>query len=255
MTTLSTSLADSPLPPATLIKEWSRFGAFLTRPVLPQQRGGERNGFVAVGRLLGLDMIIMLLFVLALSAAGAFGFELPENVNNQLGLTLVAITLVVIVAPLGEELVFRSWLAGHPAVLAAAAICLVGFGLIPFVAILSAPDGNLPLWAHFSPVIAGLAAVAAAIALRKAEVPRLFARGFPFFFWFSVIGFALVHIANYSEGFTWVVLPLVLPQFALGTMLGYLRVHYGLIHAIALHAIHNAILFSLAMIGQSVAGT
>ena len=105
------------------------------------------------------------------------------------------------------------------------------------------------------PAIAIIAAPIAAIILLKKPVPRLFSRGFPVFFWLSSIAFALVHLANYTEGALWILLPLVVPQLVLSTMLGYVRVHYGLLFAMALHALHNGILFSLAMLGKAAGGT
>ena len=49
-------------------------------------------------------------------------------------------------------------------------------------------------------------------------------------------------------------LPLVLPQFILGAMLGYLRVHYGLWTAIALHMIHNGLIITIVLAASKAAG-
>ena len=73
-----------------------------------------------------------------------------------------------------------------------------------------------------------------------------FSKTFPFFFWFSTLAFALVHLWNFEEGSLAVLLPLVLPQFILGSMLGYIRVRFALWAAILLHAAHNATALSLA---------
>lgn len=238
-----------PLPsPASAREEWARYTAFLKRPQLVAL-DREGSGARAVLRMLGLDLAIMLVLIGGISVAAAAGFELPDNVNNSLKPGLGAIALVVIAAPLLEELAFRSWLRGHPAVIAVVAILAVGLGALPAIGFAM---GEGP--AQSAATLAGLAlaligAPLAAWRLIDRPAPALFRRLFPLFFWLSTLGFALIHLGNYTEGSLAILLPLVLPQFALGSMLGYLRVHYGLAHAIALHAIHNAILFSLAMAG------
>ena len=241
-------------PPATLLEEWSRFGGFLKRPHLPDARGHEPGKARAVGRLLALDMIVMVVLLTLIGVVSAFGFELPDNVNNELGLSVGAIVLVVVVAPVLEELIFRSWLTVRPAVMAAVAVSVIGFGAVPYGVSQMDPEQSMPLLLAIGPLVAMVAAPLAAYSLLRRPVPRWFIAGFPVFFWLSTLGFALVHLANYTEGSLVFRLPLVLPQFALGTMLGYLRVHYGLAPAIALHASHNALLFGLAILGKSLEG-
>lgn len=86
----------------------------------------------------------------------------------------------------------------------------------------------------------------ALILLRHRGPMAWFERLFPGFFWLATLSFALVHLANFDEGSLAILLPLVLPQFILGTMLGYVRVRIGLWAAILLHAAHNATAVSLA---------
>ena len=234
--------------PSNAVAEWRRYGAFIKAPKLPGAYNAG-SSVPAIFRLLSLDLALMLVFVGGIGLASALGFEMPSNVNNTLTPTLATATLIVLGAPIGEELVFRSWLTGHPAVLAVVALCVGGFGLAAFSSALAEGSG-----AGSALVLAGLALVfiaapLAAYFLRSRSAPDLFVRRFAIFFWLSTLGFALIHLANYTEGSLAMLLPLVLPQFALGTMLGYLRVHYGLIPAIALHAAHNAILFGLAILG------
>ena len=234
--------------PASAREEWRRYAAFLKRPSLvPLDRAS--NGVSAVLRMLGLDLMIMLVLIGGISAAAAAGFELPNNVNNSLEPGLMAIALVVIAAPLMEEIAFRSWLRGHPAVISVVIILVVGFGAFPAIGFAMQGGTAGQIFTLAGPLLAIVGAPMAAYFLLNREVPALFRRAFPVFFWLSTLGFALIHLGNYTEGSLAILLPLVLPQFALGTMLGYLRVHHGLAHAIALHAAHNAILFSLAIAG------
>ena len=46
-------------------------------------------------------------------------------------------------------------------------------------------------------------------------------------------------------------LPLVLPQFVIGAILGYTRVTYGLWASILLHALHNGAFISLVLLASS----
>ena len=249
-------LAEQVPAPANVVGEWTRFGTWMRSPALPDMSRDHGSAALATTRILLLDLAIMMVLIAALAAASAAGFELPENVNNSLEPDVWAILLVVVLAPLMEELIFRSWLAGHPPVMAAVAVCLVGFGGGALVATLIDPEGTMPALMIIGPAIALIAAPASAVLLLKKPVPHLYTRMFPVFFWLSSLAFAMVHLTNYTE-LSWsmlvIILPLVLPQLVLGTMLSYLRVHHGLIPAIALHAAHNGILFSLAMLGKLAA--
>ncbi|MGB3471653.1 MAG: CPBP family glutamic-type intramembrane protease [Erythrobacter sp.] len=251
MNTLSTSPPAAPLAPANIRSEWTRFASFLARPHLPDDAVQSHGAIGATLRMLALDLPIMVLLIGGLGVAASMGFEVPDNANNQLEPGLLTFALVALVVPLLEELAFRSWLNGRPWVIAMVVISLIGFLGVPALMTLLAQNAEPSPALITGPAIALIAAPLAAIFLFKRPVPGLFVRGFPLFFWFSTVAFALVHLANYTNGFQPVLLLLVLPQFALGAMLGYLRVHYGLVSAVALHALHNGLLFSLAMAGKA----
>src|SRR5690606_37132816 len=89
---------------------------------------------------------------------------------------------------------------------------------------------------------------------RRRPAMGWFSRAFPLFFWLSTASFACVHLLNYDEGSLYVLLPLVLPQFVTGSILGYLRVHYGLWAAMLLHSLHNGGGIALVLIGTFLAG-
>jgi membrane protease YdiL (CAAX protease family) len=234
--------------PASAREEWSRYLGFVRRPHLPALER-QASGARAVLRMLSLDLMVMLVLIAGISLAAGLGFELPENINNTLEPGLAAIALVVIAAPLGEELVFRSWLRGNPVIIGVLAVLLVGLGALPALGYAMGDGLTRQILLIGGPALALVAAPLVAYLLLNRETPPFFRRAFAFFFWLSTLGFALIHLGNYTEGSLAILLPLVLPQFALGSMLGYLRVHYGLLHAIALHAAHNAILFGLAIAG------
>jgi len=78
---------------------------------------------------------------------------------------------------------------------------------------------------------------------------RFWTNLFPWYFHFTAICFALVHLGNFEKGIS--LLPLgilyTLPQLAIGLVLGYARMNYGLKYAIALHALYNLSLMSLLL--------
>ena len=243
--------------PTSAVDQWRAYGRFVRQPFLPDagaMNTGAKPTARAVGRLLGLDMMFMLAFIGLVGLAAAFGFEMPDNVNNNLEPGIGMFLMIALLVPIAEELVFRSWLSGRPPVIAAVLFFVVGLGsLIWGGSMVQASGGAGSSLGTFlsimGPALAIIGAPLCAALLLKKPVPAVFARRFAIFYWFSVVSFALVHLANYTEGTLVVLLPLVLPQFVLGTMLGYLRVHHGLIAAIALHAAHNAILIGFVMLG------
>ena len=88
---------------------------------------------------------------------------------------------------------------------------------------------------------------------RHRPAMRWFAGLFPLFYWLSTLAFACVHLFNFEEGALFVLLPLVLPQFVLGALLGYMRVTYGLGTSIALHALHNGTAMALVALATVTA--
>ncbi|MEM6495026.1 MAG: CPBP family glutamic-type intramembrane protease [Pseudomonadota bacterium] len=239
--------------PLGALAEWRRFGAFLKRPVLPAHPGRSPGKLKGTLRMLWLDLPIMGVLIAMLSLMAELGVELPENINSTLEPSLATFALIALVAPLLEEFAFRSWLNGLPWLMALVGLCAAGVMGVPITLATLDPEGTKPSLNILALVFIA-AGVAAAIVLRKRPRPAFFEARFALFFWVSSVGFALIHLANYSEGALALLLVLVLPQFALGTMLGYLRVHYGLMPAITLHAAHNAILFSLAMASGGAPG-
>jgi hypothetical protein len=71
---------------------------------------------------------------------------------------------------------------------------------------------------------------------------RLYRRFFPYFFHGSCLAFALLHLYNFQllDASWWVLPLLVLPQWATGIVLGWLRVRHGIGASMLLHAMFNA---------------
>lgn len=225
-------------PPA----RWAAWAAFVRRPALPARADpGPVPGLRAVLALFALDLAIMAALFAALGLALALGYAPPEHMLGELEFTPLLALAVVIGAPMGEETVFRGWLSGRPGHLLAVAALVLGGAVAALAG---------------SGVIAGVALAAAAVAapvqlwlFRTRPAIGWFRRRFAWFFWASALLFAAVHLTNFaSAGLA--LLPLVLPQFALALLLGYLRVHHGLWSAMLLHMLHNATFVGLMSAGS-----
>ena len=233
-------------PAPTILAEWLRLGSFLKRPNL--EVGAQNQGALTVlTRIFALDFAIMAMLVGLAAALVASGVELPETALANIEFTLWIIFAVIVGAPVMEEIAFRSWLSGklgHWVGLVLLAVGGLGFTL----ATIGQAANNIAL------SVAGLALGVSALIIALIAFVRgtraapigWFARTFPFWFWLSTLAFALVHIANFDKGSIAILLPLVLPQFILGMMLGYVRVRFALWAAILLHAAHNATALTLA---------
>lgn len=226
-------------PAPDMVGEWRRLWVFLRRPTLAVA-GQSAAPFTVLARIYTLDMIAIACLIGLASVAVAAGVYIPETALAGMEFTLPLILAVVIGAPVFEELAFRGWLSGKPGHVIA--LLLIGAGAAGFGVI----HASAPLIGMLIIAAALIGAAAALITLRHRGPMEWYARAFPGFFWFATLSFALVHLANFDEGSLAVLLPLVLPQFILGSMLGYVRVHIGLWAAILLHAAHNATAVSLA---------
>ncbi|MGB7420097.1 MAG: CPBP family glutamic-type intramembrane protease [Erythrobacter sp.] len=228
-------------PAASIAAEWQGAFAFLGRPSLAL-KGTSAQPFTLLARIYALDIALMLLLIGVAGIATTLGVELPETAIAGMEFTPGLIALVIIGAPLLEELIFRGWLTGRPGELTALALAL-GVGGIALVT--SGIEGAI-IWTAGAAVLACLAAIVLLIIWRARPAPHWYGRNFPAFFWLSTLGFALIHIANFGDAPLLAVLPLVVPQFVIGALLGYVRVRIGLWAAILLHAAHNAIALAIA---------
>lgn len=226
-----------------MVAEWRRAAAFMRRPSLDPAEG-MGSPLLVLMRILALDMTVMLGLIAAASIAVAFGVYLPKTVLAGMEFTPFIILGVIVAAPVFEELLFRSWLSGKLAHIFALMAALAGLAGAAFGHV------GAPVVAVIAGVSGLIAAFAALVSLNKRPPMRWFARLFPGIFWFAALAFALVHLFNFDAFSNWgslaILLPLVLPQFVLGALLGYVRVQIGLWAAIVLHAAHNCAAVSLA---------
>ncbi|CAM1374539.1 CPBP family intramembrane glutamic endopeptidase [Tenacibaculum xiamenense] len=77
-------------------------------------------------------------------------------------------------------------------------------------------------------------------------------RLFSFIFYSFAFLFGLVHITNYEISRNVILLTpiLVAPQFILGTYLGFIRIRFGLLWSILLHASYNAFFMFITFVAE-----
>ncbi len=84
----------------------------------------------------------------------------------------------------------------------------------------------------------------------KTYILNFWNKNFGYIFYLSALGFALIHITNFDSGSTipYLFPILVLPQFITGLFTGYLRVRYNFMTGYLLHALHNAVFITIALL-------
>ncbi|ANY19293.1 CAAX amino terminal protease self- immunity [Tsuneonella dongtanensis] len=228
---------------------WRAWSAFLRSPALPDRADpGLARGLKALLPLFALDLAIMAVLLGSIGLALQLGFEMPEHLLGEIDLTPGMIGFIVIGAPIGEEILFRGWLSGRPGHLIATPLTIVA--LLTFLgagAAFNAGSGSaLPLLG--AGALAAMLAILALAVFRKRPAVAWFQRRFGWFFWGSAIAFAAIHLSNFAAGGA-ALLPMILPQFALALLLGYLRVKHGLWSSVLLHMLHNSLFISLVLAG------
>lgn len=251
MTTSVTSPAAQAVGAGSLTQQWSRFFAFLRRPVLPQKATGFGAGpLVALARLFALDILLTLGVLGFFYLLTVLGIEAPDNALADLDFTLEIVLMIVVAAPLVEEIVFRGWLSGRPGhVVALIMLLLGGIGS----GIISATGMNA---AGAAVIGIGLAVILAALAIwywRKSGPWRWFAKIFPVLLPLSALLFASVHILNYEGEMSALLIVFVIPQFLAGLIFGYARVNYGIWSSILLHFLHNGSAVAAIMLFSDLA--
>jgi len=236
---LSSQSVDAQPSIKVIVREFSNF---LGKPTL---LGG--TGWRAPGNLRRWATILTLqiggLFViLPLLSMWQKAFDLPaptafENVDPKL-----LPWLVVLIAPVLEELIFRGWQSGRPRALWLFLCAIVGT-IAAVGARLGGADPMVVLGVTIGTLVA---AVTGWIALRRREAAGWFAKYFRAIYYGAVLLFAAMHLANYPS-FSLLAVPLVLPQAWAGLTLGYLRQQVGLTSSMAAHAVSNAIMLSIAL--------
>ncbi len=243
--------ADNREPRRFVPGTWRSWAAFVRHPVLPD-RADLRPipALKTVFALFGLDLALMALLLGALSIATSLGFKMPEHVLGEIDLKPGIIAIIVLGGPIIEEIIFRGWLSGRVGHIVATPLSIAA--LLAFITG-GAAFGTDVARAQTFLLVGGacaILAIAALFLLRGRDALRFFQRHFGWFYWFSVLAFAAVHVSNFASAGL-VVAPLVLPQFMLALILGFLRVNHGLWSSMLTHMLHNTVFISLVLLGAS----
>ncbi len=148
--------------------------------------------------------------------------------------------IVVIVGPIMEEIIFRSWINGNPRLLIIFGAIVAWFGGSHLLALSGITADTMVSTIAVATVIA-LAALFGVFRCWKAPVPNWYARIFPIIFWIQALFFGFIHVFNYAGDNPLALLPFVLPQLIGGLIWGYARVRYGWWSNIIMHMAYNMI--------------
>lgn len=205
----------------------------------PRRRPGPRREGAPWAKRLWLMAALTIAIAMGVDAAttplaawAGLQSRFPEKITPQL------LVLALVFAPIGEELLFRAGLRRADYTLAIGPALLL-VAIAPWV---RATFILLAVWAIAAWVINRLLASHWS---RRPGARFVFGRRFithyRWIFWGYTVAFALMHTGNYSgSGPRGSIVPLlVLPQFVIGAVLGYLRLRDGLRSSVLMHFLVN----------------
>lgn len=201
------------------------FIAFLKSPgeeSTPDRSASSKLKHIALLYLIELPVILAFIAILSLLKHYKL-FDIGKHMGDDLLFKFsygAILFLAVIVAPLIEETLFRLPLRYHRNyVLRLIVWCISITGLV----------GKVKL---------------------KQSVQRFWKTSFAWFFYGMAITFALIHMTNYANAKSLILLAplLTITQLFGGLIMGYIRVKLGFMWGVTYHAAHNFIFFSLAII-------
>ncbi len=197
--------------------------------------------------------LLLLDFMMMIPLSGFLGIlgieDMDHKVENLYSQPWMLAIQAVLLAPILEEAVFRLPMK-YSYVRIFTACCLVLSMLLTFI--------------HSERTV-GLIAIAFFLIVAlfhfidqrndnqlNAQIAPLWETYFYIPFWILTLCFALLHLTNFGGQFPLYLAPfLVLPQFVLGAMLGYIRTGFGFVFAVLFHALHNGVLVGMALMAQS----
>lgn len=149
--------------------------------------------------------------------------------------------MVVFLAPLLEETLFRMLMRPLKQNLWVFSIIITGLSVYRLI------KGDMILGAIFA--VLGVGIIPFSSPLYRRKLQRFVVLYFPWFFYASVMAFGFVHVTNFHPLSLRVLLltPFItLPQLIMGTLLGFVRMKYGIIYSMVFHSTINLIGFMLS---------
>ncbi len=217
--------------------------AFLRAPKLDSMASPRHRPTTGLPWLFAVNLIIVAAIAVVLfPIILALDIKMSNNMTGFLDRPVWQLALlVVVVGPIFEELIFRSWLSGSPRLLVpffAFVALTVGIFLSRYS--IGVDDSILtPLI-----LIIAVATLIGMVALWKRPVPSWFVRIFPLIFWCQALLFGFIHVFNYAGDNPAAMLPLVLPQTVGGLIWGYARIRHGWWANIVMHMAYNLVVTS-----------
>ncbi len=219
------------------------FWEFLKRPAMENARAGSAKDYaIHLFRLLLLDFGLLFLTMLPITILGQMdliGQHKLEELLEQFPL-IMFFFLGVIIAPVLEEAACRLYLRYSAVnVLISLALLIMFFTSLPSLVLQIALGGGLGLLLLFLAIFW--------LRQKNAEqvLKQFWTRHFYWIYYASAVIFGLAHLTNFEMPVLrlFLLAPLlVLPQMALGLILGYVRIRQGILSSIIFHAMHNGIL-------------
>ncbi len=203
--------------------------------------------------LLTIDIPIMLMlsvFIGALEQSGLIHIDEHKLKAMMESYPLWQIVLLTVaIMPLVEEIVFRLWLKPHRHY-------IMFFFLTLSIALLWVIVRSNPFEIKSIPWIVALPSLLLLgigfVMMEKVgpHLEKLWTRRFGFLVGFSIILFGFVHLGNYTLTTEIILFSpiIILPQIVIGFFLTYLRVRFGLIWGYFMHALHNGLFLSIALL-------
>lgn len=229
---------------------------FIKRPEYDYQEMPFLSKIKLLGGIYVINLIVTGFLLAALSFTDSL---LPEDTmkNHEVAKMFnnsplwVSFIMAAVFAPIGEELIFRFPLKYREWVIhvLAGGLMVLGGGKTFFLESITIKIACLAfiivlavLYSIFNKKIIAFTAL-------------LWSNKFPVVFYVFTFVFAVVHLENYPFSLAVVLLfpLLVLPQFVIGTFLGYIRIKLGIAWSMAFHGIHNG--FFVLMFVLASAGT
>ena len=208
---------------------------FITNPYIPIQRKPRVKEII---RLLVIYVLLIFPFGLISSiVAKELRITHVEFSKESIWIILYA----VFIAPILEEILFRSWLKWSKQNITILIVTLISVVVFSFF-------GHRFQYSWIM-LIMLLIVVALIYLLKNIKDEPFIDKHFNYFYWISSIAFGLVHVSNFTGniwyliGFSFI---LGSPQILGGFILGYIRMNYGLRYSILFHfLINSSLLLSL----------
>ncbi len=226
---------------------------FLRHPRLPEEPP-KISSFNLFVHILGLSLLVSFSVLMLLGILQQSGLisDLPhamEDVLAEYPIWMVFL-LAAVAAPLMEELAFRLWLVYKPlyVFISLWIIAIFMYGALSQIGLLVAGYSLLGLATLITVLMLTFRQTTAIL------LERLYLQHYGWVFYGASILFALMHLINFdTERHILLMAPLlVLPQFLLGLLLGYLRIQLGIVWAIALHGVYNGLILAIAFSGMQL---